>query len=99
MSLTDDERWRLAALEQALEGEDPGLARRVVRLNRRFPRDQLSIRHRWTLLGGGAIASVTLLVLAMVGGMPAMRTFAILLNMYVALLVALLWLAQRSNGR
>ncbi|HEY3684085.1 MAG TPA: DUF3040 domain-containing protein [Streptosporangiaceae bacterium] len=98
MSLTDDERRRLSALEQSLEREDPGLARRVVRLNGRFPGDRLWIRHRWTLLGICAIASVSLLVITMLGAMPVVRTFAILLNMYVALIAALLWFAQRSTG-
>ena len=99
MTLSDDERRRLDALEQGLEHDDPDLARRVTRLHRRFPGDRLWFRHRWVLIGICAVASAALLAVTIAGAMPVMRMFAILLNLYVALLAALLAFSQRGDRR
>ena len=98
MSLTDDERRRLAALEDALTRQDPELARRVDRLGRRFPAWR-ALRLRWVLLGASGTASAGLLTLTLIGSIPALRSFAILLNIYVIVLAALLWNVRNANDR
>lgn len=99
MSLADHERRRLAELEQNLMRHDPGLARRVARLNHRFPGTRAWVRHRWAVLGICGVASATLLAVTVVGDMPVMRGFAILLNAYVLMLAGLLWRTGRPGSR